>query len=141
MESAPDLKEVYLRTYDILTTGDTAAFDRLTSHDARVVVIGTDPDEWWTDPTTLAEAVKAQGALVQSSGMQLVPGAVQAYREGSVGWVIDRPRFRLPDGRETEMRATAVFHQEQGEWKLVHSHYSLGVPNAEVPGFAGLTTS
>lgn len=35
------------------------------------------------------------------------------------------------------MPATPIFQRENGAWKVVHSHTSLGVPNAEVPAFAG----
>jgi len=29
---------------------------------------------------------------------------------------------------------TSVFHQEDGAWKLVQSHYSIGVSNEDVVG-------
>jgi ketosteroid isomerase-like protein len=138
MEQAPDLKQLYLRTYEVFQTGDVALFADLLSQQPDVVMIGTDPAEWWTDRTAMAEVIQAQVALVQHTGLAIVPGDIQAYRAGSVGWVIDRPRFRLPDGTETTLRATAIFEQEHGAWKMVHGHYSIGVPNAEVPGFAGL---
>lgn len=63
-----------------------------------------------------------------------MPGQLQAYREGSVGWVIDRASFQLPDGTEVPFRNSAVFLQENGEWKVVHVHASIGVRNEELFG-------
>jgi hypothetical protein len=46
--------------------------------------------------------------------------------------VADRPSFDLPGVGEVGFRLTLVFHREDGEWRAVPSHASLGVPNAEV---------
>lgn len=59
---------------------------------------------------------------------------IQAFREGSVGWVVDRPTFRFADGSEAPARVSVVVHQEDGQWKIVHLHLSLGVPNEEALG-------
>jgi hypothetical protein len=44
----------------------------------------------------------------------------------------DRCTIRLPNGRERIVRETTVWHQEEGEWKLVQFHASLAVPNSEL---------
>jgi hypothetical protein len=81
------------------------------------------------------EALRAQAEAMGGDGLQIVPGQLQAYREGSVGWVIDRnSSFRIPDGTEIPFRNSAVFLQEDGEWKLVHTHTSIGVRNEELFG-------
>jgi len=56
------------------------------------------------------------------------------YEEGSTGWVVDQPTFRFPDGSAMRTRLTAVWRQEDGVWKLVHMHVSVGVPDDEVVG-------
>jgi hypothetical protein len=49
--------------------------------------------------------------------------------------MIDRnSSFRIPDGTEIPFRNSAVFLQEDGEWKLVHAHASIGVRNEEMFG-------
>jgi hypothetical protein len=53
---------------------------------------------------------------------------VTAYREGSVGWAAGRGYFEV-DGRRVPVRLTMVVHEEDGEWKAVQSHASIGVPN------------
>jgi hypothetical protein len=54
------------------------------------------------------------------------------YEEGSLGWVVDQPAFVFPDGSAMQTRCTAVMRQEEGRWKLVHMHLSVGVPDEEV---------
>jgi hypothetical protein len=48
----------------------------------------------------------------------------------------------MPDDTEITFRFTGVFEREVGDWKLVHSHGSIGVPNEaaigrELPGAPG----
>ena len=54
------------------------------------------------------------------------------YEEGSLGWFVDEPTFFFPDGSSMDTRLTAVMHQEEGRWKLVHMHLSVGVPDEQV---------
>ena len=130
MEQSPDLKDVMLRYYEAVSQGDVAFMDRILSSQREVLIIGTDPNEWWADPATINQTLRAQA----QAGIKIVPGDLLAYREGSVGWVADRGKFVLPDGAEVPVRWTAVFRQEGGEWKLVQGHASIGVPNEEALG-------
>ena len=61
-------------------------------------------------------------------------GDIVAYEEGTVGWVADCGAFVLPDGSVAPFRITAVFHRENGSWRLVQEHASVAVSNVEVIG-------
>jgi len=37
-----------------------------------------------------------------------------------------------PDGSTIRTRLTAVLHRSQGDWRLIHMHVSVGVPDDEV---------
>jgi hypothetical protein len=63
----------------------------------------------------------------------ITPGDPQAYAEGSVGWVADRPVLHVL-GQEIPIRWTVIFHREAGEWKIIQEHMSVGAPNVEVVG-------
>jgi ketosteroid isomerase-like protein len=133
MEQSDELRDLTLRFYEAATTGDLSFFDRHVSRQEGVVFVGTDPNEWWEGFEALREAIRAQSE--QMGGMQIVPGQIQAYREGSVGWVIDGDAsFRLADGTEIPFRNSVVFRREDGEWKVVHGHSSIGVSNEEMFG-------
>jgi hypothetical protein len=40
----------------------------------------------------------------------------------------------MPDGVELTIRETTVWHEEDGEWKIVQFHASLAVSNEEAFG-------
>ena len=48
--------------------------------------------------------------------------------EGGVGWAAGRGWFDV-EGQRVAMRVTAVLHQEDGDWKTVQTHASIGVPD------------
>ena len=73
------------------------------------------------------------------SRVRFRPGDPQCYQEGTVGWCADRACIILPNGTQQLVRLTAVFRREGDSWKLVHSHASFGVPNADALG-TDLTT-
>lgn len=70
-------------------------------------MVGTDPNEWWADYATIIKIFKTQ--LKEMSGIQVIAGNPQAYHDGNFGWVADRPKLRLPDGKEIPLRQTGVF--------------------------------
>ncbi len=109
-----------------------SAIESLLSRQSGVLAIGTDPNEWWAGYDMIARVFKAQ--LQEMGGIQIKAGELNAFVEGTVGWVAGRPRFQLPNGQEVAFRVTAVFHKEDGEWKNVQQHTSIGVPNEEAVG-------
>ena len=134
MEHSDELRDLMLRFYEASTTGDLTFVDRHVSRQEGAAFIGTDPDEWWEGFEALREAMGAQSEAMGGM-LQIVPGQIRAYSEGSLGWVIDRDAlFRLPDGTEMPFRNTAIFRREDGEWKLIHAHSSIGVSNEELFG-------
>jgi adenylate cyclase len=133
MEQSDELRDLTLRLYEAATTGDLPFFERYVSRQDGAVFVGTDPNEWWEGFEAFVEAMRAQSEAM--GGMQIVSGQLQAYQEGNIGWVIDRDAsFRMPDGTEIPFRNTVVFRREDGEWKLVHEHASIGIRNEEMFG-------
>jgi len=133
MEQSGELRDVMLAFYDALSRGDLEFFDRHFSNAREVRAIGTDPGEWWRGGAAVSGVWKEQIEALGGS-MNITPGDLEAFTEGSVGWVADRATFNLPDGSSLPIRFTAVFHTEDGDWKLVQSHGSIGVSNEESIG-------
>ena len=133
MEEGTELKKVMLGFYDALASGDAGFLEDLISRQDGVLGIGTDPDEWWVGHEKLRGIMKTQ--MAEMGGHITIVGSDPiAHSEGTVGWVADRPRFRLDDGTESPIRLTATFHKEQDAWKIVQFHVSVGVPNEDVVG-------
>jgi ketosteroid isomerase-like protein len=132
VERSDELRELVLRLYDAIDSGDRAFLDRYSSRDPGARMIGTDPREWWSGPRAHEVFMEQLDAL--GGRMPLKPGDPEAYVEGSVGWVADQPVLLLPDGGELPFRQTFVLHREDGEWKFVQSHASVAVANEETVG-------
>ncbi len=133
MEHSEELRDLTLRFYKALNDGDLSFIERHISRREKAVFVGTDPNEWWEGSDAFVEEMRTQSEAM--GGMQIVPGRVQAYREGTVGWAADRDGlFRLPNGTEVPFRNSLFYVQEDGEWKLIHAHTSVGVRNEEVLG-------
>jgi hypothetical protein len=130
MESSVELRDLTLRIAQAIGAGDVAFLERHTSRQPGAAFVGTDPDEWWTDIAGLSRTLVAQ----RQAGITMIPGEPLAYQEGDSGWAVDRGmRFRVGD-REGTFRFSVVYRREDGEWKMVHFHSSIGVPNTEAVG-------
>ena len=134
MEQSTELKNLILQSYKALSEGDYSFFERHLSQTEGVLVIGTDPNEWWSSYATIIKLFKAQ--MEEMGGFSVSAGMPQAYSEGTLGWAADRAKFKLPDGSEIPVRLTVVFRKESSEWKIVLWHASIGVPNEDLIGKA-----
>jgi ketosteroid isomerase-like protein len=94
------------------------------------VHIGTDAGEWCTT-SQLADEVAAAGG---GDDVRAVAGEVDVHVQGDIAWVEGRARFIRAHGTERPVRTTGVFVREGGQWKLVQSHASIAVPNADIFG-------
>jgi ketosteroid isomerase-like protein len=133
MERSPQLQELVGAWFDAFSRGDGAWISRHISRDDDVRLIGTDPANWVEGERVapfLADVVNELAGAVE-----IVPRDVLALREGSIGWGVMRATLRLPGGNEVGFRWSAVFRQEDGEWKAVQIHGSIGVRDEEA--FAG----
>ncbi len=125
MQQSAEVREAMLQFYDRLSASDVGSFDQLVSQEPATLVIGTAPGEWVTERDRLRFGFETEGFRIEA-------GDPAGYEEGSLGWVVDQPTLFLPDGSAIQTRLTAVMHQEDGRWKLVHMHVSVGVPDEEV---------
>ena len=125
--------------YEASTQGDIAGIASAISHDPAVMFFGTDPDEvfvghnnivqWWQ---VIFDFLEAEG--YPNGSLPIIPtgSPVQIDRQGQVVWVADQPIFQLHGG-DVPCRFTFVFRKEQGRWKIVQGHLSIGVPDETLP--------
>jgi len=67
MESSNELKALYLRSCEAISSGDYSFFERYFSNRDGVLAIGTDPTEWWSGYATITKVFKSQ--LKELSGL------------------------------------------------------------------------
>jgi hypothetical protein len=131
MERSAELQDIILAAFEDYSSDSASVIERHTSRQAGVRLIGTDPNEWF-EGEQAAEVLKreAQDPSFRVSSLD----DLEVFVEGSVGWASGRPTWMLEDGTEIPSRWTAVFHKEDGEWKMVQAHTSVGVPDEQLFG-------
>ena len=130
MQQSPELKDLIVQFFQAAVAGNTAFVDRAYSRQPGTLQIGTDPTEWWQGWETITGIWRSQMEAL-GGGMPVFAEEVQAWREGDVGWVAVNGAIRVPEQSDTPLRFTAVLHREDGTWKIVQGHGSIGVSNEE----------
>ena len=130
MQPSAEVRDTLLRFYEVFSAQDLQSVEQMIAQQAAgVVAIGT-AGEWLEGREQWIAATEA--LMHEMEGFRMEAGEEpHCYEEGSMGWVADRPRAVLPDGT-ISTRLTGVVRQEEGEWRLVHIHLSIGVPDEEV---------
>jgi ketosteroid isomerase-like protein len=109
--------------YAAMGSGDADAVEAFYSLSGQAVFLGTDRAEFWTDSARHNQDVRPYW---ERAGNLLTPGELLAFECGEVGWTVDRPTIELATGERFETRLTFVFHREDGAWRIVHAHTSVG---------------
>jgi len=117
MEQSNELRELTLRFYKAMENADSTFFEDIFSQEEGVLVIGSDPAEWWAGHATIVRILKTQ--MEEMTGVKILDANPLAFSEGTVGWVSDQAKMKLPDVAEIPFRITGTFHQEDGEWKII----------------------
>jgi len=127
MQASPALRELFERSMRETAAKNVQAIFDMCSRDPNALFIGTAPNEWLQGLAALEPVMRA--SMETSSGM--TPGDTQivAYEEGPVGWIASQSKISLPNGSAITIRATTVCHQEDGQWRAIHTHQSVGVPD------------
>jgi hypothetical protein len=130
MERSGAVCDAILGFFEAFSSGDPQRFaDALASVEG-VSVIGSAPGEGHDDRESWIAAYR-KGMAGGMAGTRLEGGEPRGYEEGSLGWGVDTPSFVLPDGSRLSTRLTAVLRREDDRWKIVHLHFSVGVPDEE----------
>jgi ketosteroid isomerase-like protein len=127
MEQSHEVEGVLRRFYEAFNNGDITAMESVLSADPDVLVIGTDPDEWWVGRGRITSVLEQ----VAEAALGVVGGDVRGFAVGEIGWVRDQAKFVVSDGTEAPVRVTAICQREDGEWRIIQSHWSIGVPNED----------
>ena len=112
--------------------GDVGTIDRLLAKNQPVLFIGTDPGEWWDDRARLLEVYEIQ--LKEMGGPKVELGDVNDGSQGDAGWASAQATIQIPDGPTFAMRVSAAMLREDGEWRIVQGHASVGAANEDTVG-------
>jgi ketosteroid isomerase-like protein len=125
-----EIRKLLNEVIEALNSGDAPRLRTMLSERPDAVHIGTDAAEWWTG-VQVVDAVAAAGS---GDDIRLVVDDIDIHVLGDIAWAEGRGRFTRADGAERPVQTTGVLVREDGQWKLVQSHTSIGVPNANLFG-------
>jgi ketosteroid isomerase-like protein len=125
-----EIRAVFDQLLKAQNAGDAERVRAMLSERSDAVHIGTDAEEWWTSKQ-VADGVAAAAA---GDDIQAVADDIDVHVQGDVAWAEGHGRFKNASGDERPIRVTSVLVREGGQWKVVQSHASIGVPNADIFG-------
>jgi hypothetical protein len=131
VERSIELERLVADWFEHASRGDSSIVETRVSASTAVYLIGSDPAEMYRGGAAVVAFLKGE---VDSAGgrVTFTPESIEAFSEGTVGWASTNLTITLPDGARVSPRWTSVFHREDGIWKFVQTHASIGVPNNEV---------
>jgi ketosteroid isomerase-like protein len=131
VERSRDLENLVVAWFDAASSGDASLVEAHVSPSDGTRLIGSDPGEVFSGGSAVAQFLKGE---VEGAGgtATFSPADVEAFSEGSVGWATTNLTITLPDGKHVSPRWSAVFHMEDGVWKFVQTHASIGIANDDI---------
>jgi ketosteroid isomerase-like protein len=131
VDRSPELEQLVLAWFAGASSGDASLVGAHVSPGEGTRLIGSDPGEVFKGGGAVAEFLRGEveGAAGKAT---FAPADVEAFSEGTVGWATTTVTITMPDGRFVTPRWSSVFHREDGVWKFVQTHASIGVANADV---------
>jgi class 3 adenylate cyclase len=128
-----ELRAVRSRLWAAFKRGDLEVFLARYSFAPGLTMFGTDATEYVNDRDSFAAYMRTQFALV--GGSPFGEARIEARVEGQVGWTVVRSSVTT-GSVEHDLRVTTIFRLEQDEWRIVHEHWSVAIPNEETLGVA-----
>ena len=130
MQPSDELISLVLQNYktEASSSGPLDVARRFYSRQDGVIIVGSEPNDWFEDNDSIARFFEASSA----DKLEIKVEVLKAYCEGTVGWTVDRVTVKLPNGGGLPVRHTRIFHKENDAWKVVHLHVSVAVPEESV---------
>jgi ketosteroid isomerase-like protein len=131
VDRSPELQQLVVAWFEGASRGDTSLVDAHVSPGDGTCLIGSDPGEVFRGGSAVAQFLRSE---VEGAGGRATfsPTDIEAFSEGTVGWATTNVTITMPDGRHVSPRWSAVFHMEDGVWKFVQTHASIGIANEDI---------
>src|SRR3954454_13256956 len=126
MRQSASLEQAVRDMVRTMNTSDLDATEAVMSDQDGVVVIGTDVTEYTRGREQIMQLIR-DSMPDGSVGGTFTVNEVHAYEHGDMGWFDSLQTFESA-GRLVAMRCTGVVQQQDGRWRVVQEHASIGVP-------------
>ena len=127
------IRELVERYAEAVRTGDLDTVAGLIDDGQEVLIIGTDPEEWWKGRDTVLGVYRAQQAEMGDQVGISTLDLDTSEEIGDAGWFAGRLRLQVPTG-ELPLRVSGAARRRGEEWRIVHLHVSVGAENWATTG-------
>lgn len=131
MRESPDLREFASRQFHAAASGQAGVLRDALARESGVLVIGTDPEEWWSGYQTVQQALHIPPQDYDATAGVVESDETVAHEEGMMGWAACRGNVVFPGQAPIPLRVTLVCLRDEDAWRIVHWHVSIGVPNED----------
>ena len=132
MEKSPELEAVFRRVWRAFADGSLDALTNMISAHPDVLFILSDDVNWIAGSDNLIRVLEGRSNRMDIERIEV--DRVQAHEIGDFGWTAAAVTLFFSSGESETLRNTSVFAMEDGVWKVVQSHTSIGVPDEETFG-------
>jgi ketosteroid isomerase-like protein len=129
MQESSDVREAVERFWGLIGEADFDGLGGALTAGPIAQVIGSAPGEGHDDRETWIAGFRSM--IEGMPGVRVDPGVTRGYANGDTGYAIGAPTWHLPGDMTVQMRSTFVLQRENGDWKIVHLHASVGVPDEQ----------
>ena len=133
------IRDVVQRYAEAVRVGDLDTVAQLIDDGDEVLVIGTDPNEWWRGRDAVLSVYRAQQAEMGDSVGISSLDLETAQEIGDAGWFAGRILLQVPTG-ELPLRVSGTARRRGQQWRIVHMHVSVGAENWATTGLDLPTT-
>jgi adenylate cyclase len=127
MQDSSQVREAVERFWNLIGAADLDGLGDALTAGPIAQVIGSAPGEGHDDRETWIAGFRSM--IEAMPGVRVDPGPTRGYANGDTGYAIGEPTWHLPGDMTLQMRSTFVLQREDGEWKVVHLHASVGIPD------------
>lgn len=114
--------------------GDMALYEQFVAPDSDIIVIGSDPEEFYVGWTVVKDSMKDLFNKANNIKMNKKYQAIKVDPSGDTAWFVERVDFSGTVGDKalmlSDVRYTGTLVKRDGKWLLVQSHASI--PYVEV---------
>jgi adenylate cyclase len=131
IKHSPELEAVVRRIWMAFARADDAALRNMMVTDPamRFLLSG---DEDWLEGDEVVPILRERSRMIEILSLEF--DRLEAYEVGDFGWTACTLTTLNADGETRSFRQTGVFAIEDGIWKAVQIHTSVGVPPQDVWG-------
>jgi ketosteroid isomerase-like protein len=132
LAQAEEVRQVIRAWLTAASNWDQAAMEQIFATDPHAIHFGTASDETYIGSETYLRAMAKQHTVtIPDMAFDFLPGSPVIQARDNVAWVVGEARISgtMPNHRyfQFNTRVTFVLEKINGAWRIVHSHYSIGV--------------